>query len=319
MGIMRKEFTFISSNERDAVYGCVWLEDSHERYRGILQIAHDLCEHILCYEEFAVYFAAQGFIVLGNDHVGHGRSVKDSAELGHFGEGLDTWRYMVKDLCLAAEICRQKFPGLPHFLIGCGFGACLARQYSKEYGQKLAGAVYIGFGEKNRYTEDFALAAAAKAASFQESTPARDMAYMVYGVYTARCQEKRTDFDWLCSDTQVIDRYIKDDLCGFCLTYEGFRDMFRLINQVGSRKWIQDLPKDLPILLLSGKEDPESGYGKAARALASRLKREGFCCVTCKVYPRFRHQVLMEKDRREVYRYLLKWLNDVLEYGFEKG
>ena len=70
-------------------------EDSH--IRGIVQISHGMCEYFSRYTAFAKYLCGLGFIVCGNDHIGHGASVSRPADLGFFAAH-DGWKYLIADV-----------------------------------------------------------------------------------------------------------------------------------------------------------------------------------------------------------------------------
>ena len=53
---------------------------------AVLQISHGMVEYINRYDEFAAFLAKQGYAVVGNDHLGHGKSVQDDSWLGYFAE-----------------------------------------------------------------------------------------------------------------------------------------------------------------------------------------------------------------------------------------
>jgi|GEM_PF-3695383 len=62
--------------------------------RGIVQLSHGMCEYFSRYTAFAKYLCGLGFIVCGNDHIGHGASVSRTADLGFFA-ARDGWKYLV--------------------------------------------------------------------------------------------------------------------------------------------------------------------------------------------------------------------------------
>ena len=62
------------------------------------------------------------------------------------------------------------------------------------------------------------------------------------------------------------------------------------------------MPKDLPILFVSGQEDPVSNYGAGIRAVSDRLKATGHPRVQVLLYPGSRHEILRETNSPEVYR-----------------
>ncbi|MBO5352594.1 MAG: alpha/beta hydrolase [Lachnospiraceae bacterium] len=69
--------------------------------KEVLQISHGVTEHMLRYEELAEYFTRQGFVVVGNDHLGHGTSIAEGAKPMYFGSK-ESWHRVQEyiDTCL---------------------------------------------------------------------------------------------------------------------------------------------------------------------------------------------------------------------------
>lgn len=111
--------------------------------RGVIQIAHGMCEYFSRYTVFAKYLCSLGFIVCGNDHLGHGASVSRETELGFFAPQ-NGWKYLVDDMKQLTDIMQQRYPGMPYFLFGHSMGSLLTRLYLPQYGQKLSGSILCG-------------------------------------------------------------------------------------------------------------------------------------------------------------------------------
>ena len=81
----REELHFRSADNINMIHAVIWTpdEDRFDRPVGIIQISHGMVEYIGRYEHVAQYFTDRGFVVAGNDHLGHGQSVTDSAEWGY--------------------------------------------------------------------------------------------------------------------------------------------------------------------------------------------------------------------------------------------
>lgn len=68
---MLHEVNFKSFNERDTVYG--WIYVPAAKPKGIVQIIHGFGEHSRRYLHMIVKFIDAGYIVAADDHVGHGK------------------------------------------------------------------------------------------------------------------------------------------------------------------------------------------------------------------------------------------------------
>ena len=96
--------------------------------KGIVQISHGMCEYFGRYNDFGKYMASHGYIVCGNDHLGHGESVRSDDELGYFSPE-NGWKNVVSDLFTLTEIMKKAYPDLPYYLFGHSMGSFMARAY----------------------------------------------------------------------------------------------------------------------------------------------------------------------------------------------
>ena len=76
------EFTFDSSTAHNKIFTRLYEPDGEPK--AVLQISHGMAEHSALYKPFCEYMAQRGFVVVINDHLGHGRSVTSGALYGHF-------------------------------------------------------------------------------------------------------------------------------------------------------------------------------------------------------------------------------------------
>ena len=113
--------------------------------RAIVQLSHGMVEFIDRYKPLAEYLAARGILVTGNDHLGHGGSIRTRADYGYFAEP-DGNRTVLDDLHAMTVLTKQLYPGVPYFLLGHSMGSFYARQYLCEWGSELDGAIILGTG-----------------------------------------------------------------------------------------------------------------------------------------------------------------------------
>jgi alpha-beta hydrolase superfamily lysophospholipase len=70
------------------------------------------------------------------------------------------------------------------------------------------------------------------------------------------------------------------------------------------------IPKDLPIFLVSGDEDPVGNYGKSVRKIYRQYKKSGIKDISIKLYQGDRHEILNELDKFDIYNDILRWIDE---------
>lgn len=118
------------------------------------------------------------------------------------------------------------------------------------------------------------------------------------GSYNKRFEPARTAHDWLTKDTAIVDKYEADPWCMFRFTLNAYYNMFCGIQEAQSKEKIQAIPKDLPLLLVSGAEDPVGSFGKGVEAVQDQHRQCGIRDVRMKLYEGDRHEILNETDRQ---------------------
>jgi alpha-beta hydrolase superfamily lysophospholipase len=122
----------------------------------------------------------------------------------------------------------------------------------------------------------------------------------------------RTGFEWLSRDEAEVQKYVDDPWCGFPFSNGLVMDMFKGAGDI----WVPEnearIPKDLPLLVVSGDMDPAGGNTAAVTPLVERYRANGMRAVTVKFYPQARHEILNETNRDEVQRDILNWIETVL-------
>ena len=140
---------------------------------------------------------------------------------------------------------------------------------------------------------------------------------LAFGSYNQKFKPARTDKDWLTRDQKIVDAYIADERCQFIFTVNGYYYLFLSLAKLMNKDYIQKMPKNLPVLFLSGEEDPVGGFGKGVRKVVELFREIGMKKVICKLYPNDRHEILNELDRKKVYQDLYEWIQKVIKEKIE--
>ena len=324
--------SYPSADGRTTVRATIWHpENRADAPRGIVQIVHGMSEYVDRYDDFARYLTDCGFVVCGNDHVGHGRSVSDfkpskkqlksfanpggSSEWGHvdLGGGHDV---LVEDAIALMDMMRTRYPGVPYFLFGHSMGSFVARCVMGRRGEDLAGVIACGTGYTPP-TLSMSGAAMARAAAKLRGPKhhSKTLRGLADGAYSKAVKNARTDFDWLNTDPDEVDRYIADPACGFPFTAAGYVALMGLTGESCDPSKAANVPSALPVLLVSGDEDPVGDNGDGVRQVAELLEEAGVRDVAVNLYPGMRHEILKEPGHMEVYddiRYLIEAISERL-------
>lgn len=304
----RNEFYFPSADRKTKIHAVEWLPDGEPK--AVLQIAHGVTEHMLRYEEMAEYFTQRGFVVVGNDHLGHGYSIAEGAAPMYLGpEG--SWFWVERDMYTCQKMVKKEYPDIPYMLLGLSLGSFIVRSFLIRYPDAVDGAILVGTGQ----TPSFQLGLVrgivkmeARRAGEDKSTPL--IQNLSFGTYNRQFVPNRTEYDWLCASEQGLDTYINDTLRGEAMTSGLFREMLNGMMFTGSVKAQKKMNKELPILLVSGSEDPVGDKGKGVLRAYKSMQKAGIKDISMKLYPGLRHDVFREDEKKDVFRDIHQWMTD---------
>lgn len=304
---MKNDLYFPSVDGKTTIHAIEWVPEGEPK--AVLQMVHGMNEYIDRYNEFASFMADNGFYVVGHDHVGHGESVAPDGTRRFFAEKNGN-RVLLEDMETVRKTAAEKYPDVPHFILGHSMGSFLVRQFIARHGGSLTGAVIMGTGNQPAMTLKSGIAlcsiiGAAKGKRYES----RLVNKIAMNGNLKRIENPRTIADWLSKNEPNIDAYISNPWCNGMFTVGAYKDMFISIQDCQSKTTIDRIPKELPLLLVSGEEDPIGAYGKGVEAAYESYKKAGIQDVTIKLYPGDRHEILNELDREMVYQDLLDWFS----------
>lgn len=305
---MRKEeFYYDSRSGADKIHAVRYLPDD-ETVKGVVQIVHGMAEYVERYEEFAEYMTARGFVVVGNDHLGHGKSVAEDGTYGYFCEQ-DPATVVVRDVHRLKKKTQQLYPGVPYLLLGHSMGSFIVRNYICRYGTGIDGAIIMGTGMQPAAIIKVSKMLAAVQKIFKGPKHISEFIHKcAFGSYNDKIENCRTSADWLTKDEGIVDKYVADPLCGFTFTVNGFATLFELIDRLYDKKNLEKIPKDLPLFMVSGDMDPVGDYGAGVKKAYQSLKDVGLKDVEIRLYENDRHELLNETDRKLVMEDIASWI-----------
>lgn len=307
--VTREEFYMDSVDGIHMLHGYRWF-DPERKYRGVLLLAHGMLEYIERYQELAEYMASAGYFVAGHDHLGHGDSVKDLSELGYVGKhGAAMW---LKDMERVRRMAVSYAPKVPCILLGHSMGSYLVRRYLIYNGDRVDGAVIMGTGHQPvlvvkaglllTYLTMLRRGAKGHSAILDNFTCSG---------FAKRYPDNAHTGSWMSRDPQILNQVLQDERMNFAFSLNAFKALFETIEEVIDPKRAARMPKVLPLLILSGDEDPVGENGRGVRRFEKMLRKIGMEKVSCKLYPKNRHELIHDLDKEQVFEDIRIWCDSI--------
>lgn len=264
-----------------------WLDV--ENPKGLVQIVHGMTEHGKRYEAFAKFLNEHGYYVVADDHRGHGNTDKDT--LGYC-KG-DMFQDTVRDEGELTGYYRRKLDYEKHIVFGFSYGSFLTQSYIGQYGNLIDGAIIGG----SSYKKDFEVRLGSFVSGISpKKKPAKLIENLSFGAY----EKQFDDREWLSNDAENNAAYHADPFCGFTCSNRFYHDFFKGLKKLYTKKYIGSLNKELPLLLIAGKNDPVGEMGKGMEKLkAFYTQKAGMKNVTLTLFEGSRHEFLNEKENRD--------------------
>lgn len=293
------------SGEGDVFVQC-WAPD--DAPKAILQIAHGMCEHSDRYAEFAGYLAEHGYAVFAEDHLGHGRSA--NGHMGTFADKKGGFEFVMRDMFAVFEQAKEQYPSIPCILFGHSMGSILSGVYANRFGDTISALILMGTPSPNPAAGAGKLIASIRMAFCGYRSESK----LLTSITAASCGEKgKTPFErksWLSYNEDNVRAYVEDERCGVPFSASANYELFSGLQEFGSKTWSENIP-DIPVLVTAGEDDPCGGNGEGPKHYHARLIETGHK-AELKLFPHARHEILNETNKKEVYDYLLNWLDSAI-------
>ncbi len=303
MSVQMIEKKVMSSDKKHMLYGRVYLPD--EKATAFFHVVHGMTEHIKRYDFLMRKMAENGYICFGYDHLGHGESVDSSDELGFIAHE-NGWDYLCLDVKVFSDAVRKEYGGnLPYYLMGHSMGSFIVRSTIEKYvsADKL---IIMGTGGYNPFSGIGLFATRIVKKICGEKYISKTIDKMAFGSFNSHF-EGDNEYCWLTKDENMQKLYAADPLCTFKFSVSAMEDLIKLNRFCNRSAWFKNIPKNMPILMLSGKDDPVGDYGRGVGKVYERLIKNG-ANVRIKLYENCRHEILNDTCRAEVVRDIKSFL-----------
>lgn len=264
---------------------------------AILQIVHGIAEHMFRYDALARYMNAHGVLVVGEDHMGHGKSHGSGADV-YFADG---WYAAVDDTYELLRLTHAEFPETPYFLMGHSMGSFMTRTILFRYPDApLHGAMISGTGWQPALVLFAGRAVCAlERLRLGETGQSKLLKSLMFGAYNKKFKDASTPNDWISSMPDAVEAYGADPLCGRDASVGISRDMLQGIGMIQKKKNLRRMNKTLPVLFVAGKSDPVGDMGRGVEKAYRSFLAAGMERTKMQLYDG-RHELLNDTNRLEV-------------------
>lgn len=306
MAVKYREFKFFSNADKLEI-DCMAVAPEKD-VKGVVQLVHGMCEHKERYYEFMEYLADKGYLCVIHDHRGHGGSVVSEADLGYFYDG--GYEALVEDIHQLTMMVKEELGDVPYILLGHSMGSLAVRCYLKKYDADIDKLVVLGSPSRS-WGAALGLAIAAVMERIKGGHARSRLldSMVIHSQYEKRFESEGILHAWICSDKAVVEQYNRDPYCNFCFTVDGYVQLIKLLLHTYSAKGWDMANPALPVLFISGKEDPcnlsPKYFGKSVRF----LKNRGYKNVQAVLFKGMRHEVLNEKGKNRVYKHIYDFIS----------
>lgn len=273
---------------------------------AVVQIVHGMEEHQGRYEDFAAFLNKCGYCVVTSDLRGHGSTAE---LLGHFSDNGGDLLLPADQSCIR-EFIAQRYKGVPVYLFAHSMGTIISRVLLQNHSLGYDKVVLAGYPcyQSAAY---FALMLAGIVKLFRGAKhKSRFIQQISVGGFNKAVPSPATKADWICTDEEVVRRYLDDPYCGKGFTCSAFSDLYRMLIQMHKTKEYTNVNKQLRVLMLRGCDDPCTGSAKGAAGSLKTLEQAGFSDIRHIEYKGMRHELINEKQHDKVYADIAAFFNE---------
>ena len=295
---------FILSNDGVHKLHLEIFEPTESNVKIAVQISHGMIDFVGRYKRYAESLNSLGITVIGADHLGHGASVNDKSEYGYFAKsgGVDL---VLSDLKSVNDTIRARYPDYKVVLLGHSMGSFLARLYAERYADSIDGLILQGTAGPNPLLPVGRALVALMKPIFGDRHRSPLVKAMAEGSYNNRFKGETVDGApnvgaWLTRDAETVKGRPYDDRTNFIFTLSGYADLFKMLTLCNSKAHYAALPKDMPIFIMSGADDPVGNFGKGVKTVCDAMVSAGVKCARMKLYGGARHELFNELCYDEV-------------------
>ena len=296
---MLKEFSNIDSVKTISL-------TNEDKVYGVVIISHGMAEHMGRYSWLTNKLNNDGYHVIGHDHRGHGKWIKNGFKEGVFHSS-NGWNLVADDLTNLIYDSQAEFPNYKHYLLAHSMGSYVALSaVSKNLslsGLILSGSSHITpltlFIQRMLIKIVILIKGRDKKSNFLDSITMR--------TFNDKFKPTQTPNDWISTDMTNVKDYTNDPMCGFIASNGLWDDMASSFKSIYNKNHYSCSDHELPILIISGDKDPVGEMGAGVKRLYEFLKSI-FKNTSFILLKNERHEVFSGLDKSNTYSKLKTFL-----------
>lgn len=256
-----------------------WEPDAQPK--AVVALVHGLGEHIGRYAHVGKALTDAGYVLVGFDLRGHGKTV---SARGHF----PSLNVVMQDIRQFFQFISQRYPSLPQFLYGHSLGGLLSLTYATQNKVGIKGVMVTG---------------AALRSALQEQKAKIAMAKILGTLAPAATIPSGLDATTVSRDKTVVDKYVNDPLVHGKTSLGLGKSALAAIDLCFARA----AEFAYPLLIMHGKDDKltyPSGSADFAKLAGEKNKD-----ITLKLWDSMYHEIHNEPEQAEVFKVMIEWLD----------
>lgn len=305
---MKKEFKLVDPYEHE-IHVYLWETDAQEP-KGVVLLIHGASEYCERYDHFATYLNEKGYHVIGNDHLGHGKTTDDMEKV-YFDASIG-FHKVYEGVKTVRDYIEEHYPKLPVIMFAHSMGSFIGR-YAILYDYKRYDmAIFSGTGYVGSLKIKIGVLIASLIIRFKGDkyvSPWFNNRFLDSAANDMRRKGliNRKE-EWLSQDPKIIRAFREDPYCGAPFTIGAARDLIRFIPEIQDKQRIKDSASSTAIFFMSGDSDGMGDYGMSVKRLYDAYRDCGYSNVKYTVLNDTRHEILNEIERDRHYDIIWKWM-----------
>lgn len=273
--------------------------------KGYVQVVHGMTEHIGRYNEFMQKMAGFGYLTFAFDNLGHGKTANSLDELGYIAKK-NGYKLLLNDVLVFYNSVKAEYGDYSYTLMGHSMGSFIVRCAAIKtlLPNKL---IVMGTSGKNKLAGLGILFVKILKIFKGDRHISKLLDKIAIGGYNKKFISEGNRRSWLTTDKEVWAKYEKDELCNRRFSLSAMQDLITLNKIANSNKWYKKVDKNMPILLISGSDDPVGKFEKGVKEVYNNLIKNGKK-AQIKLYKKARHEILSEPNVKD------KVVEDILKF-----